>query len=113
MCRKELAASRAVSMGSSREIWRVLEWMCVSMSLSCIRLFATPWTAARQASLSMEFSREEYSSELPFPTPGALPNPWIEPTAPVSPALAGGFFTTAPPGKPSGETACMMKGVIK
>ena len=100
MCRKELAASRAVSMGSSRDIWRVLEWMCVSMSLSCIRLFATPWTAARQASLSMEFSREEYSSELPFPTPGALPNPWIEPTSPVSPALAGGFFTTAPPGKP-------------
>ena len=75
MCRKELAASRAVSMGSSREIWRVLEWMCVSMSLSCIRLFATPWTAARQASLSMEFSREEYWRELSFPSPGDRPAP--------------------------------------
>ena len=87
--------------------------VCVSMSLSCIRLFVTPWTAAHQASLSMEFSREEYSSELPFPTPGGLPNPWIETTSPVSPALAGGFFTTAPPGKPSRETTRVMKGVIK
>ena len=50
----------------------------------------------------MEFSREEYGSGFPFPTPGDLPNPGIEPAAPASPALAGGFFTTEPPGKPKG-----------
>ena len=51
--------------------------------------------------LSMEFSRQEYWSRLPFPTPGDLPNPGIEPMTPMSSALAGGFFTTASPGKPS------------
>ena len=65
--------------------------------LSCVRLFETPWTVAHQAPLSMEFSRQEYWSGLPFPPPGDLPNPEIEL---VSPALAGGFFTTEPPGKP-------------
>ena len=62
--------------------------------------FATLWTVAHQAPLSMEFARQEYWSGLPFPTPGALPHPGIEPTSPVFPALAGGFFTTAPLGKP-------------
>ena len=57
-----------------------------------------PWTVAHQAPLSMGFSRQEYLSELPFPSPGDLPNPGTELT---SPALACGFFTTAPPGKPS------------
>ena len=66
-------------MGSSREIWRVLEWMCVSMSLSCIRLFATPWTAARQASLSMEFSRQEYWNGVPFSTSGIFPTHGLNP----------------------------------
>ena len=61
--------------------------------------FATPWTVVRQAPLSMGFSRQEYWSGLPFPTPGDLPDPGIEPASLVSPALAGGFFTTAPPGK--------------
>ena len=56
---------------------------------------ATLWTAARQASLSMEFSRQEYYSELPFPSPGDLPDPGIEPVTLMSPALAGGFFTTS------------------
>ena len=46
----------------------------------------------------MEFSRQEYRSGLPFPTPGDLLDPGIEPTSFVSPALAGGFFTTEPPG---------------
>ena len=55
---------------------------------------ATPWTVAHQAPLSMEFSREEYWSGLPFPSPGDLPNPEIEPTSLRSPALAGRFFTT-------------------
>ena len=47
-------------------------------SLSCVRLFATPWTVARQAPLSMGFSRQDYWSGLPFPSPGNLPNPGIE-----------------------------------
>jgi len=48
----------------------------------------------------MEFSSEQYWSGLPFPPPGDLPNPGIELTSSVAPALAGGFFTTASPGKP-------------
>ena len=46
----------------------------------------------------MEFSRQEYWSGLPFPTPGDLPNPAIEPESLTSPALGGGFFTVVPPG---------------
>ena len=49
----------------------------------------------------MRFLRQEYQSGLPFPSLGDLPNPEIKPTSPVSPALAGGFFTTEPPGKPT------------
>ena len=64
--------------------------------LSCVRLFATPWTVARQARLSMGFSRQEYWSGLPFPSPGDLSDSEIEP---VSPALADGFFTIELPGK--------------
>ena len=56
--------------------------------------FITPWTVAHQAPLSMGFPRQEFSSGLPFPAPGDLPNPGIEPKCP---ALAGGFFTTQPP----------------
>ena len=67
---------------------------------SLVWLFATPWTAAYQAPLSMDFSRQEYQSGLPFPSPGDLPNPGVEPASPASPTLARGFFTTAPPGKP-------------
>ena len=58
--------------------------------------FATLWTAARQAPLSMGFPRQEYWSELPFPSPGDLPKPCFKP---MFPALAGGFFTTELPGK--------------
>ena len=64
--------------------------------LSRVRLFAIPWTTARQAPLSMEFSRQEYWSGLPFPPPGALPDPGVEPKSLVSPALADGFFTSVP-----------------
>ena len=59
----------------------------------------TLWTVAHQAPLSMEFSRQEYWSKLPFP-PVDLTDPGTEPMPSVSPALAGGFFTTEPPGKP-------------
>jgi len=64
--------------------------------LNCIQLFATPWTIACQAPLSTGFPRQEHWSGLPFPSPGDLPNPGIEL---ASLALAGGFFTTEPPGK--------------
>ena len=63
---------------------------------SCVRLFVTPCTAVHQAAMSMEFSRQEYWSVLPFPSLGDLPDPGIEHT---SPALAGGFSTSELPGK--------------
>ena len=66
--------------------------VCVG-SLSCVQLFVTPWTIACQVPLSMEFSRQEYWSELPCPTPGDLPDPGIKPTFLAS-SLAGGFFIT-------------------
>ena len=59
--------------------------------------FVTPWTIAYQAPPSMGFPRQEYWNGLPFPSPGDLPNPEIEPG---SPELAGGIFTSEPPGKP-------------
>ena len=65
-------------------------------SLSRVRLFATPWTVAYQASPSMGFSRQEYWSGLPFPSPGDLPNPGIEPW---SPALEADALTSEPPGR--------------
>ena len=54
-----------------------------SERVSRVRLFATPWPVARQAPLSMGFSRQEYRSGLPFPSPGNLPNPGIEPGSPA------------------------------
>ena len=72
--------------------------MCV---LSCVQVFATLRSVGHQARLSMEFSRQEYCSGLPFPFPGNLPNPGIKPVSPASPAVAGRFFTIGPPGKPS------------
>ena len=71
--------------------------------VSRVQLFAIPWT--HQAPLSMEFSKEEYWSGLPFPTPGDLPNPGIEP---ASPALAGRFFSIEPPEKP----VCMLIPIL-
>ena len=68
--------------------WQV--HVCSALSNS-----ATPWTVTRQAPLSMEFSRQDYWSALPFPPPGDLPNPKILPTSLVSPALAVKFFTTS------------------
>ena len=70
------------------------------MMKTVVYLYDLLWTIARQAPLSMEFSRQEYWSGLPFPTPGDLPDPGIEHLPPVSAMLAGGFFTTEPPGKP-------------
>ena len=64
-------------------------------ALSHVWLFATAWTVAHLAPLSMGFSRQESWSVLPFPTPGDLPNPGIETESLSSPVLAGGFFTTS------------------
>ena len=85
-CRIQLRESRGMC---------VCMCVCVSVCvqlLSHVWLFVTPWTVACQAPLSMQFSRQEYWSGLPFPTPGDLPHPGIELTFLVSPALACNFF---------------------
>ena len=69
----------------------------ISPSITCSVVsdsFVTPWIVAHQAALSMGFSRQEYWSGLPFPSPGDLPDPGIEFKSLTSPALTGGFFTT-------------------
>ena len=68
---------------------------------SLVQLFVTPWTRACQAPLSMGFSRHEYWNGLLFPSPGHLSDLELEPISLTSPALAGEFFTTELPGKPS------------
>ena len=89
---------------------RELNAACVrAHSLSRVRLFAAPWTAAHQASLSMGFPRQEYWRRLPFPPPGRLPDSGMELSSPASLALAGEFFTTEPPGK-SGARRAGIKG---
>ena len=65
----------------------------------------TPWTIVLQAALTMGFSRQEYCSGLPFPSPGNLPDPGIEPETPV---LAGKFFTTEPLEKPVKEAIILI-----
>ena len=77
--------------------------------LSHVRLFVTPWTVSCQAPLSTENFGQEYWCGLPFPPPGDLPNPGIEPMSLASLALAGRFFTTAPPGKPAMEYQSAIK----
>ena len=67
-------------------------------------------TVACQAPLSMGFPRQEYWSRLPFPSPGDLPDPGIKP---LSPALAGGFFITEPPGKPAKIDYGNIKSIVK
>ena len=79
--------SQGICLGSHRSMMCVC--VCVCESLSHVRLFATPWTVACQALLSMEFSWQEYWSALSFPSPGDLPDPGIKPR---SPALQADFF---------------------
>ena len=71
--------------------------MCVCWVMSNS---ATLWTKAHQAPQSMEFSRQEIQAWVAISYSGDLPDPGIEPTFPVSPAVVSGFFTTEPPGKP-------------
>ena len=79
-----------------KQILRITHLSWVKL-LSRLRLFATPWTVACQAPLSTGFSRQEYWSGLPFPSPEGLPDPGIEPG---SPALEADALTSEPPGKP-------------
>ena len=74
--------------------------------LSHVRLFATPLTVAYQAPRPMEFSRQEYWSGLPFPSPGDLPNPGIEPG---SPTLQADALPSEPPGKPTSKDQMNLK----
>ena len=79
-------------------------------SLSRVWLFATPWTVTYQAPRSMGFSRQEYWSGLPFPSPGDLPNPGIEPG---SPALKVDALTSEPPGKPNTKGALVLEKTLE
>ena len=74
--------------------------VCVLSCFSCVQLFSTLWTVARQDPLSMGFSKQEYWSGLPCPPLGDLPDPGIEPLSLASHVLAGGFFTMELSGKP-------------
>ena len=78
--------------------------MFVAQSLSHVRLFATPWTIAHQAPLSVGFPRQEYWSGLPCPSQGDLPDPGIEY---VSRTLAGRCYTTESPGEPMLSTTSL------
>ena len=81
--------------------------MCACV-LSHVQVFEILWTVAHQAPLSMEFSRQEYWSRLPYATPGDLPDPGIEPASYASPELAGDSLPVAPPRKPEDGT-CQSK----
>ena len=79
--------------------------VCCAQLLSPVRLFATLWTAARQAPVSMGFSRREHWSGLPCPPPGDLPNPGIEPR---SPALQVDSLLSEPTAKPKNTGMCSL-----
>ena len=82
------------------DIWPT-QYMCACvMSRSVVSNSVTPWTVVYQAPLPMRFPRQEYCSELSFPTPGDLPDSGMEPVSLASLPLAGGLFTTIPPRKP-------------
>ena len=78
--------------------------------LSRVRVFATPWTVAHQTLLSMGFSRQEYWSGSPFPSPGDLPDPGIKPR---SPALQIDALTSEPPGKPTQGIVVVINLIVK
>ena len=87
------AASPFPSHSVSPDWSKSISFSFLSLLLSRVRLFATPWTVAYQAPPSMGFSRQEYWSGLPFPSPGDLPNPGIEPG---SPTLQADALTSEP-----------------
>ena len=83
--------------GSDACTFTSCSWRSEVKSLSCVRLFMTPWTVAHQTPSSMGFSRQQYWSGLPFPSPGDLPDPGIEPRSLTFQVDA---LTSKPPGKP-------------
>ena len=93
-----VSGDRAIGNDSDTQGCGLSHQLCSAFMLSRVRLFATSWTVACQALVSMEFSVEEYWSGLSFPYPGDLPNPGIEPASLMSPAFSGGYLTTEPPG---------------
>ena len=96
--RHDWATNTFISGGAQKNMKKVRVYMLLLLShFSHVRLSATPWAIAHQIPLSMEFSRQEYWSGLPFSSPGNLPNPGIEP---VSPALQEDSLLFEPPGKP-------------
>ena len=100
MSRKELSQRCDHSSGFQAQYCiyfkgRFTEVQFIYSLLSPVQLFVALWTVARQAPLSMGFPRQEYWSGLPFPPPGDLPDPGIQPASLASPALAGGLFTTS------------------
>ena len=88
-----------ISISRLREVASLSTQSLCGPAYSVVSDSASLWTVARQAPLSIEFSRQEYWSALPFPPLGDLPNPGIKPESPTSLELAGRFFTTEPPGK--------------
>ena len=76
-----------------KKVW--IDHDCVLSHFSCVHLFATPWTVAHQALLSMRFSKEEDWCVWPCPSTGDLPDPGVKPMSLESPAFAGGFFSTS------------------
>ena len=100
---KHHSRPRAWAVQGSKAGVHASEWAVEGMgpcALGCVCACSVTRSCLTRAPLSMEISRQDYWSRLPFPTPGDLPNPGIEPTSLVSPALAGGFFTTESPGSP-------------
>ena len=91
----------------------ILPWVC---RFGCVRLTATPWTVARQAPLSRGFSQHEYWSGLPRSPPEDLPDPGIEPTSSVSPALQADSFLLIHWGSPKGAImriqTCLVIGIL-
>ena len=86
--------------------------MCTRVqSLSCVRLFATPWTVACQVPLSMGCSRQEYWCGLPFPPLGDFSSPGIKPTSPAAPALQADSLPLNNLGSPIGALAILNSGV--
>ena len=80
-------------------------------NLSDVQLFATPWTVACKAPLSMEFPRQKYRSGLPFPSPGDFPKPGIEPIFLDSRELVNRFLNTEPPGQPNSCSLLQASGI--
>ena len=101
--RKRHSLLKDTERGCSQEEQAGFQCVCVCVSRSVVSdSLRPPWAVAHQAPLSMKFSRQEYWRGFPFPTLGYFPSSGTEPKFLAPPALAGGFFTTTPPGSPLG-----------